>query len=254
MKITKLISAFLLSTLTAAVIALTSYAADTVTTDMLGNCVCEQQADNTAVSVLVKSRSVKGFLHVDTDEFIVIPENTRLILRSGAKIDGNVFIENGAQINVLGGELRINGSVVCDGKITINSKSELSISGDLIVLKDGLLKLGSGAGFVCESNSNVITASDNAIAAVVCRINPFDNSVLESAVLTEQSETLIPDHNSFYRAQQSDGIAGTSLEYISVLFDNGSFLRTERTAEKYYSQINGVDIRAALIAIDKCMG
>lgn len=245
-----LAAAVLVSAVAAAAMTVTSYAANTVELARISACISEQKVDNTEISVLERSRTVKAGLHIGADEFLVIPADSRLILKNGAQIDGNVFVENGAQLNVMGGELQINGAIVCDGKLTVNAKCDVAVNGDLIALPDGTVKLGNGAGFACGADANVVTGAEKAVACVVSRIDPFSGCMIESKLLTEQADALIPDKDDLYRAEQADGLAGAALEYVTIMLDNGSVIKAERTAEKYYSSINGVDIRAALIAID----
>lgn len=232
-------------------------AASNVTLDRISACIREQRIGGCDISVLTKTRSVKGTIEIAEDEYLVIPSGKRLILNGGAVVDGDIYIESGGQLNIMDGEVLLSGSVVCDGKLTVNARAEMTIGGSLYIARDGTLKLGGDNVFCTSSASAVCLGTTNStlkelgtvpIAAVISEIVPMSGRVQSNTTVVEDLNELIPEKENYYTADELP--TGASTERVTFLFDSGACVTAERCVGEKYCSVGGVDVRLAHLAIN----
>lgn len=261
----KKITSIILAAILFVCMTATASAASTETALSKIKSVTAETVFQTTVSVLNKSVSISKKLVVSEDEFLVIPSGTTLALKNGADISGNVYLENGGKLTLSGGETKIEGAVVSDGKITVKSKATLRLNGDIYVSPQGALSIANegnvfvdnldpDADFVClgKTDSKLYDIAKNPLAAVLT-ITDFDNRGYGAGVFTDNIADIIPDPDKYFTG--IDVLDGATSIILSLFFDNGACVTAEKLGgnnsdgAKFIS-ICGVDIRAAKIAIN----
>lgn len=195
-------------------------------TDAYGGCKITQ---------LSKSRTVKkSALTVAADEMLVIRKGASLRLYQGARVDGAIYIENGAKLLLSGGTLTVSGGgiVFSDGTFSVGSKAAVSIRGNggILIGKKGELKVSDEESLQFEPSANVIclgkTDSENsmigktAVAAYV-----WENGTVTAA---EKPAKLLPTGTDYCASYPSG-----SDSVVTYIFDNGASLRALRSGEKF---------------------
>lgn len=190
------------------------------------------------ITELTKSRTVKkSAVTVAADETLLIRKGASLRLYQGAKIDGAVYVENGARLVLSGGTLTVSGagSVISDGIVSVGSKAAVSVlgGGEVFVGKKGQLKINKENCLQFDPLANVICLGKNnsenpkigkkVLAAYV--------SAEDKVTAAEDPSALLPsgtDYCTDFTYQISKNLSA-----VSFVFDSGASLRVLRNGEKF---------------------
>lgn len=190
------------------------------------------------ITELTESCTVKkSMVTVAADETLLIRKGASLRLYQGAKIDGSVYVENGARLVLSGGTLTVSGggSVVSDGILSVGSKAVVSVlsGGEVFVGKKGRLKINKEESLQFDPLANVICLGKNnsensrigkkALAAYV--------STEDKVTAAEKPDTLLPSGTNYctnFTYQISKNFSA-----VSFLFDSGASLRVLRNGKKF---------------------
>lgn len=190
------------------------------------------------ITELTKSCTVKkSMVTVAADEMLLIRKGASLRLYQGARIDGAVYVENGARLVLSGGTLTVSGgaSVVSDGIVSVVSKGVVSVlgggevfvgkKGRLTVNKENCLQFDPLANVIClgKNNSENPKIGKKVLAAYV--------SAEDKVTAAEDPSALLPSGTDYctdfvYRISKN-------LSAVSFIFDSGASLRTLRDGEKF---------------------
>lgn len=190
------------------------------------------------ITELTESCTVKkASVTVADDETLLIRKGASLRLYQGAKIDGAVYVENGAKLVLSGGTLTVSGSssVISDGIVSVGSKGVVSVlgGGEVFVGKKGRLKINKEdslqfdplANVIClgKNNSENPQIGKNVLAAYV--------SAGDKLTAAEKPDMLLPsgtDYCTDFSYQNAKDLSA-----VSFLFDSGASLRVLRHGEKF---------------------
>lgn len=199
---------------------------------------------------LKKNQTIKDTLVIPENETLVIPEGCTLSLYGGCKVDGILFIENGAKLLVKKQKLEISGKLINDGYTFFGSKSKLAVKdgGMLyssaegkITVKTENLSLSEYSSVVCLGKGSFSTAenvfSPSVAGAVKISVgtgglsNIYDTQIIppDEALAIAKSDIVCMGETSF----------GGSTN-MAVLFDNGCTIRYWLTPENDSYLIFGI--------------
>ena len=255
----KKITSILLAIVIAACTAVSASAAGLSTRTTLGRL--KSVTTDNEVSVLSKSVSISQTLDIADGELLAIPSGKTLFLKSGANIDGDIYVENGGKIIFSDGEVTINGSLVSDGTVTIKSAASALVYGNIYVSSQGTLSIGSdekvavseSGKIVCmgKTNSKLLDIATKPIAAVL-KSTDIAGRAIKTEAMTDNFESVIPDPNKYYAESETPTGGVTSTLYM--FFDNGVCISAGKIGSQAnsenYSSICGVSVRNAKIAIN----
>lgn len=230
-------------------ISAAAYAAE-IPIERLGSSI--SISENTAD--IVKSKSVKNTLVVEQGESVYIPSGVKLTLKAGAVINGSLVIEDGGTLMVKGGTLKINGDLICLGKLYIGKNAKLQQSAESLFFagKGSSVTIKGTAGrseisrTVCLGKFSGTEKSEqflgaycpDAMAAVSYSCDPFAGTLLSSAAVTDIA---IPTEVFTNFDEIPNGDSGS---YLSVLYSNGSAVCFSIAFDGTLFAIDGVSVAA----------
>lgn len=94
--------------------------------------------------ILAKSRTIKKCFILRENEALIIPKGVTMTLTGGADISGKIYIENGGKLVLKRYSMRLYGSIVSDGTISVTN-------GTLSCFTGSLLYIGENGKFDCPS-------------------------------------------------------------------------------------------------------
>lgn len=232
------IGSLIAAAVTAASLAVYAGAAD-IPVARLGSKIELIQQDDGRAAVLKSSRSVKNTLVVESGEILAVNSGCTLTLKAGCRVDGLLYIAPGGKVAVSGGNMMINGQVLCEGTLSaaknggiyvedggtlyVSDRGRLSLSGD----RFGLGDMASAAVFGKTSfKSEVPEIIRGALSAKVAyarssMIDVYFGAATDSRELTAQ-EALELASAAYYT--RSEFPAGGSHQLLTMVFDNGRTL------------------------------
>lgn len=194
--------------------------------------------DGYKITELPKSCTVKkSAVTVAADEMLLIRKGATLRLYQGARVDGVIYVENGAKLLLSGGTLTVSGggAVFSDGTLSVGSKGVVSVlgGGEVFVGKKGRLKISKEDSLQLDPLANVIclgkTDSENpaigkkAVAAYVSE---------EGAVTAAEKPSKLLPTGTDYCADLTYKLA-RNRSAVTYVFDSGATLRALRSGEKF---------------------
>ncbi len=243
----------LASVLAAATLSVTASATH-LTVSGLGTSV--QEITDSYVSVtesimkLNKNKTIKDTLVISEDEILVVPEGCTLALYGGCKVDGTLFIENGAKLLVKNLKLEINGSVVNDGYAFFGAKSSLSVNdgGMLyssakgrITVRTERVSLSEFGSTVCLGKGTFSTSeaafSPSVVGAVKVSVGVGGlGDIYRQEIVSAEDALAIAAADYFERNDLPFGGGDT----LVVLFSNGCTIKYAFTTENDAYKIMGI--------------
>lgn len=190
------------------------------------------------ITELTESCTVKkATVTVAEGEMLLIRKGASLRLYQGARIDGAVYVENGAKLVLSGGTLTVSGgaSIVSDGILSVGSKGIVSVlgGGEVFVGKKGRLKISKEDSLQFDPLANVICLGKNnsGNAKIGKKVLAAYVSAEDKVTAAEKPETLLPSGTDYctdfvYRISKN-------LSAVSFVFDSGAELRVLRNGEKF---------------------
>lgn len=210
----------------------------------------------------------KSALNVADNEILIVHSGATLRLYQGARIDGSVYIENGAKLYVLGGTLTVSrgGAVFSDGVLYAGEKGAVNIKnrGELFIGKRGRMKItsqesltiGALADVVClgKNNSDNSAVGTKVIAAYVTKNGNTASADSKTAVFPESADycndftfeisrrlsavTFVFDSGACFRVLNDNGKLAFIGNSCTAIF--GSYTEGSSTYCRVY-EINGKD-------------
>lgn len=190
------------------------------------------------ITELTKSCTVKkSAVTVAEGEMLLIRKGAALQLYQGARIDGAVYVENGARLVLSGGTLTVSGgaSIVSDGILSVGSKGVVSVlgGGEVFVGKKGRLKISKEDSLQLDPLANVICLGKNNSenARIGKKVLAAYVSAEDKVTAAEKPDTLLPSGTDYctdfmYRISKN-------LSAVSFVFDSGASLRVLRSGENF---------------------
>lgn len=190
------------------------------------------------VTELTESCTVKkSAVTVADGEMLLIRKGAALQLYQGARIDGAVYVENGARLVLSGGTLTVSGgaSVVSDGILSVGSKGIVSVlgGGEVFVGKKGRLKISKEDSLQFDPLANVICLGKNNSknAKIGKKVLAAYVSAEDKVTAAEKPDTLLPSGTDYcadfmYRISKN-------VSAVSFVFDSGASLRVLRNGENF---------------------
>lgn len=168
---------------------------------------------------------------------LLIRKGAALRLYQGARIDGAVYVENGARLVLSGGTLTVSGgaSIVSDGILSVGSKGIVSVlgGGEVFIGKKGRLKINKEESLQFDPLANVICLGKNNSenAKIGKKVLAAYVSSEDKVTAAEKPDTLLPSGTDYctdfaYRISKN-------LSSVSFVFDSGASLRVLRNGEKF---------------------
>ncbi len=256
----KVIRFALAAVVAALCISMAGYAAE-VPISRLGSAVETISEDGEGLYSTTRSRTVNNTLSVEQQQTLVIRSGHKLLLRSGAEISGTLYIEEGGYLAVNGGKLRISGSVVCNGTISVRNT-------EIILRNDAMLYVSQGA--LLRTRDTLLTRNTDSLALCLgemksdCRRSvqaafapqlisavktcmDMEGSFTQPPEIYDDIEEIPLDFGSYY----TDSLpVGGAVQSISCLFSNGNMLQLSVHDEKIVA-IGDVSMRNIVQKLDK---
>lgn len=194
--------------------------------------------DGYKITELPESRTVKkSAVTVAADEMLLIRKGATLRLYQGARVDGVIYVENGAKLLLSGGTLTVSGggAVFSDGTFSVGSKGVVSVlgGGEVFIGKKGRLKINKEDSLQFDPLANVICLGKNdsensaigkkAVAAYVSE---------EGAVTAAEKPSKLLPTGTDYCTDLTYKLA-RNRSAVTYVFDSGATLRALRSGEKF---------------------
>ncbi len=241
-------------------ISIAGYAAE-VPISRLGSAVEAISEDEESLSATTRSRTVNNTLSVEEQQTLVIRSGHKLLLRSGAQISGTLYIEEGGYLAVNGGRLRISGSVVCNGTISVRNT-------EIILRNDAMLYVSEGA--LLRTRDTLLTRNTDSLAICLGEMKSDCRRSVQAAFapqLVSAVKTCMDMEGAFTQPPEIyDNIedipldfsaycinsppVGGAVQSISCLFSNGNMLQLSVHDEKIVS-IGDISMRHIAQKLDK---
>lgn len=259
------IAAIAAAVLTAAILTVGTAAKDVSLSD-LGSSVETFSSEFTDVEIkiseLSKSRSVKNTLVVAEEEALVIPSGCKLTLKKGCRVEGTLCVENGGYLAVSGGSLKISGSVVNDGTVSVGEKAELSVlfGGELYTSPAGTFKSKTKKVYFSDDDHSVACLGKTSVSGCyeqaknvlisepvsAVSVNVLIDGVVHDKKILSAEEALKAADTEYYLKEEVP--LGGAIRRITILFDNGSAVKLRFIGDQIV-EIGRAEMRAILKAV-----
>lgn len=234
-------------------------AAEKCTLKSFKSCLTYAGTEHNNAPVLNKSRTLKKLFCLSKDETLIIPKGKTLKLTGGADIDGTIYIEKGGKLVLEKFSVRLNGSIFCDGKISVTGGTLYCADNSLLFINkpgsfnvadtgydaeydeyNGRIDTAIGADTICFGKTNYPspTFSSNPVAAVHRSVE-FGGAKVKTELYTGDLNDLLKSTSSY---KEYDIWASDFFEAYTVLFDGGSSLDFAGTKDKSWESIGGVNV------------
>ncbi len=216
---------------------------------------------NNNAPVLNKSRTLKKLFCLSKDETLIIPKGKTLKLTGGADIDGTIFIEKGGRLVLEKFSVNLNGSIFCDGKISVTGGTLYCADNSLLFINktgsfnvtdtgydkeydeyNGRIDADIGADTVCFGKTNYPSPlfSSDPVAAVHRSVE-FGGAKVRTELYTGDLNELLKSTSSY---EEYDYFANDLdfYEVYTVLFDSGCCVEFTGTKGEDWEIIGGVNV------------
>ncbi len=192
------------------------------------------------ITTLTKKVAVSADLNINEDELLKIPDGKRLTIKKGKtlSVEGVLFIENGGQLKIEKGQLKIgkDALIICSGTLNVEKGSEI------VMKKGGALICLEKSDFILDGSFSAETLDDftavclgnykgsfkeigtKALAAVSFKEASWlaENGDNYKTYNGEEIADMIPDEPIL--SEEQTNAAGALYEHLNVFFNNGQVL------------------------------
>lgn len=211
------------------------------------------------VPVLNKSRTLKKQFCLSESETLIIPKGKTLKLTGGANIKGTIYIENGGSLVLEKYTVQLEGSIFCDGRISITGGTLSCGESALLFISEagnfnvtdtgydeeygeynGRISVDTDADTVCLGKTNypAPTFFQKPVAAVRTIVE-FGGGKVKTELYSGDLNELMP---GTVGCAKFDPWSGDFFDSYTVLFDGGSCVKFTGFKEHGWESIGGVNI------------
>ena len=237
----------IIASIAAAALISVSAAAITPEEAIPGKVLCNDEAI-TYASEILSNKKLSEVLEIPEDWAVIVNSGKKLVLNKGCVVKGTVYVEDGGYLAVSGGTLDIQGSVVCDGTVSVGKKAAVAVreNGEFYISKSGLFKSKTGriglddnCSVACLGKTSMSgcdkdikdTLNAKPIFALNVRKNPYTGGFIDCEQVTP--EKAIETISGGYYLNKENPAGGYS-EMLTMVFSNGSTVNFLQRSGKIY--------------------